>query len=143
MTTSVAPTSGIPARLSIRAGRWWAWPHFLDPWGGIGFRPSRSPSAFSWNRHLRVVIAGGWLLPGRKRVVPYSIQTLKRLKPDLFRQDWIALLELLQQHKIKPLIAQRFPLAEARRAQELLAKGGVAGKIALVLNGSSLGSGTA
>jgi NADPH2:quinone reductase len=26
-------------------------------------------------------IAGGWILPGRKRVVPYSIQTLKRLKP--------------------------------------------------------------
>jgi len=26
-------------------------------------------------------IAGGWLLPGRRRIVPYSIQTLKRLKP--------------------------------------------------------------
>jgi NADPH2:quinone reductase len=83
-------------------------------------------------------IAGGWLLPGRKRVVPYSIQTLKRLKPDLFRQDWIALLELLRQRKIRPLIAQRFPLAEARHAQELLAKGGVIGKIVLVLNGTSL-----
>ena len=85
-------------------------------------------------------IVGGWLLPGRKRVVPYSIQTLKRLKPDLFRQDWTALLELLQQQKIKPLIAQRFPLAEARQAQELLANGGVIGKIVLVLNGSSLES---
>jgi NADPH2:quinone reductase len=88
-------------------------------------------------------IAGGWLLPGRKRVVPYSIQTLKRLKPDLFRQDWIALLELLQQQKIKPLIAQRFPLAEARHAQELLANGGVTGKIVLVLDGASLESGAA
>jgi hypothetical protein len=57
------------------------------------------------------MIAGIWLLPGRKRVVPYSIQTLKRLKPALFRQDLIALFELLQQQKIKPLIAQRFPLA--------------------------------
>src|SRR5262245_28279495 len=28
-----------------------------------------------------VYIAGGWLLPGRKRVVPYSIQWLKRLRP--------------------------------------------------------------
>jgi NADPH2:quinone reductase len=80
-------------------------------------------------------IAGGWLLPGRKRVIPYSIQTLKRLKPALFRQDLITLLDLLQQKKIKPLIAQRFPLAEARQAQELLAKGGVTGKI--VLDGSS------
>jgi NADPH:quinone reductase-like Zn-dependent oxidoreductase len=88
-------------------------------------------------------IAGGWLLPGRKQIVPYSIQTLKRLKPDLFRQDWIALLELLRQQKIKPLIAQRLPLAEARRAQEMLAKGGVTGKIVLVLDGSSPGSGAA
>jgi NADPH2:quinone reductase len=88
-------------------------------------------------------IAGGRLLPGRKRVVPYSIQTLKRWRPDLFRQDWIALLDLLQQQKIKPLIAQRFPLVEARRAQEMLAKGGVMGKIVLVLNGPSLESGVA
>jgi NADPH2:quinone reductase len=71
-------------------------------------------------------------------VVPYSIQWLKRLRPALFRQDLIALLDLLQQQKIKPLIAQRFPLAEARRAHELLGKGGVTGKIVLVRNGSSL-----
>jgi NADPH2:quinone reductase len=84
-------------------------------------------------------IVGGWLFPGRRRVVPYSIQTLKRLKPEWFRQDLIALFALLQQKKIKPLIAQRFPLAEARHAHELLGKGGVIGKI--VLNVSSLDSG--
>jgi len=88
-------------------------------------------------------IAGGWLLPGRKRVVPYSIQTLKRLKPGFFRQDLIALFDLLQQQKIKPLVVQRFPLFEARHAHELLAKGGVTGKIVLVLSGSSRESGTA
>lgn len=80
-------------------------------------------------------IAGGWLLPGRKRIVPYSIQTLKRLRPALFRQDLVALLELLQQQKIKPLVARRFPLVEARRAQELLAEGGIIGKIVLVCDG--------
>jgi len=83
-------------------------------------------------------IAGGWLFPGRKRVVPYSIQTLKRLKPAWFREDLIALFELLEQEKIKPLIAQRFPLAEARHAQELLGKGGIAGKIVLVCEGVAL-----
>jgi NADPH:quinone reductase-like Zn-dependent oxidoreductase len=88
-------------------------------------------------------IAGGWLLPGRKRVVPYSIQWLKRLKPALFRQDLIALFELLQKQEIKPLIARRFPLAEARCAHELLGKGGVTGKIVLVSNASSLESGAA
>jgi NADPH:quinone reductase len=88
-------------------------------------------------------IAGGWLFPGRKRVVPYSIQTLKRLKPAWFRQDLIALFDLLQQKKIKPLIAQRFPLAEARQAHDLLGKGGVIGKIVLVPNEPSLKAGGA
>ena len=82
-------------------------------------------------------IAGGWLLPGRKRIVPYSIQTLKRLKPALFRQDLLALIDLLQQKKVKPLIARRFPLAEARLAHELLGQGGVTGKIVLVCEASS------
>jgi NADPH:quinone reductase len=89
------------------------------------------------NRGLAIFglyIAGGWILPGRKRVVPYSIQTLKRLRPALFRQDLTTLLDLLQREKIKPLIAQRLPLVEARRAHELLGKGGVTGKIVLVSN---------
>jgi NADPH2:quinone reductase len=88
-------------------------------------------------------IAGGWLLPGRKRVVPYGIQWLKRLKPAVFRKDLITLLELLKQEKIKPLIAERVPLAEARHAHELLGKGGVTGKIVLVRDGSSCESGAA
>ena len=77
-------------------------------------------------------IAAGWVLPGRRRVVPYSIQWLERVRPALFRQDLIALFALLREHKIKPLIAARFPLAEARNAQEALGKGGVIGKIVLV-----------
>ena len=94
----------------------------------------RGTAVFGW------YIAGSWLLPGRKRLVPYSIQTLKRLQPDLFRQDLIALLDLLQQQKIKPLIARRIPLAEARRAHELLGQGGVAGKIVLLCNQVSAGA---
>jgi NADPH2:quinone reductase len=80
-------------------------------------------------------IAGGLILPGRKRVVAYSIQWLKRLKPSWFRQDLVALLELLQRKSIKPIIARRFPPVEARQAHELLAKGGVIGKFVLVNNG--------
>jgi NADPH2:quinone reductase len=71
-------------------------------------------------------------------VVPYSIQWLKRLRPALFRQDLIALFDLLQRQKIEPLIARRFSLAEARLAHERLGQGGVTGKIVLVRNGSSL-----
>jgi NADPH2:quinone reductase len=90
-----------------------------------------------------VYIAGGWLLPGRRRVAPYSIQWLKRLRPALFRRDLIALFDLLAQQKIKPLIALRCPLVEARHAHERLGKGGVTGKIVLVRDGSSPGSGAA
>jgi NADPH2:quinone reductase len=113
-------------------------------------RGGRLASGRSGGRHrLRgiaifgVYIAGGWLLPSRRRVVPYSIQWLKRLRPAWFRQDLIALFDLLQQQKIKPLITQRFPLAEARHAHEMLGKGGVTGKIVLLGSGSSPGSGAA
>ncbi|HEX5075684.1 MAG TPA: medium chain dehydrogenase/reductase family protein [Gemmatimonadaceae bacterium] len=102
-------------------------------------RGGRLASGRSGSRHrfralaiFGVYIAGGWLLPGQKRVVPYSIQWLKRLKPALFREDLIVLFDLLQQHEIWPLVAQRFPLAEARRAHELLGSGSVTGKIVLV-----------
>jgi NADPH2:quinone reductase len=77
-------------------------------------------------------IVGGLLLPGRKRVIPYSIQWLKRLKPAMFRQDLTALLDLLVKQDIRPIVAQRYPLDKARHAQGLLEKGGVIGKIVLV-----------
>jgi len=86
-----------------------------------------------------VCIVGGWLLPGRKRVVPYSIQWLKRMKPALFRQDLTVLLELLQQERINPLIARKFSLSEARLAHELLGEKGVAGKIVLMANEALMG----
>ena len=104
-------------------------------------RGGRLASGRSGGRHrfralaiFVLYIAGGWLLPGRKRVVPYSIQWLKRLKPGLFQEDLIALFDLLRQQKIKPLIAQRFALAQVRAAHELLGKGGVIGKIVLMCN---------
>ena len=100
-------------------------------------RPGRR-QRFRGTAIFALYIAGGWILPGHKRVVPYSIQTLKRLKPAWFREDLIALLALLEQQKIKPLVAQRFPLAEARQAHELLGKGGVIGKIVLVTDAPSL-----
>jgi NADPH2:quinone reductase len=79
-------------------------------------------------------IAGGLLLPGRKRIVPYSIQTLKRFRPALFRHDLTTLFDLLQKRQVRPLVAFRMPLSEARRAHELLSKGGVIGKIVLLPN---------
>jgi len=100
-------------------------------------RPGRR-QRFRGTPIFALYILGGWLLPGRKRVVPYSIQTLKRLKPAWFRQDLITLLDLYKRQEIKPLVARRFPLAEAKQAHELLEKGGVMGKIVLVPGRSSV-----
>jgi NADPH2:quinone reductase len=72
---------------------------------------------------------------GRKSMVPYSIQWFVRFKPAWFRHDLLTLLDLLKEGKIKPLIARRLPLEEARRAHELLGEGGVLGKIVLLPNG--------
>jgi NADPH:quinone reductase-like Zn-dependent oxidoreductase len=78
-------------------------------------------------------ILRNWFRPGHKSMVPYSIQWLMRLRPSCFRQDLLTLFDLLQQNKIKPLIAQRLPLCQARQAHELLGSGGVIGKIVLLL----------
>jgi NADPH2:quinone reductase len=104
---------------SLRGGR-------LASGPSEGRHPYREIAVFG------LYIAGGWLFPGRKRVVPYSIQTLKRLKPTLFRQDLTTLLDLLREKKIQPVVAQRLPLSAARHAHEMLGKGGVTGKIVLV-----------
>jgi NADPH:quinone reductase len=95
---------------------------------GGGRHPIRESAELGW------YIVRNWFKPGRKRMVPYSIQWLMRFKPAWFRYDLLTLLELLKQGKIKPLIAQRLSLEEARRAHEMLGEGGVLGKIVLLPN---------
>ena len=53
------------------------------------------------------------LKPDGRKVIPYSIQTLQRRKPALFREDLEFLLNLLKHEKVKPIIAPRMPLNEA------------------------------
>ncbi|MBC5781450.1 zinc-binding dehydrogenase [Ramlibacter sp. USB13] len=77
-------------------------------------------------------LAASRLLPGNRHVVPYSIQWMKRHHPDWFAADLRALLELLREGRIRPIVAQRFAITEARQAQELLGRGRVVGKIVLV-----------
>jgi NADPH2:quinone reductase len=97
--------------------------------GSGGRHPIRESAELGW------YILRNWFKPGRKSMVPYSIQWLMRFKPAWFRHDLLTLLDLLKQGKIKPLIAQRLPLEEARRAHEMLGEGGVLGKIVLLPNG--------
>ncbi len=77
-------------------------------------------------------MAASYLIPGEKRITTYSIQWLKRFRPAWYREDLSALLELLRQEKIKPIIAERIPLDEVARAHELLGSGSVMGKIVLL-----------
>ena len=83
------------------------------------------------------------------RVIPLTLLTVGFLKlipdgkqmlttPDLgkdnawYRETLAELLDLLAAGKIKPVVAERIPLAEAARAHELLERGGYAGKVVLV-----------
>lgn len=102
--------------------------------GGRMAARSEGRHPFRESAELGGFIVRNWLKPGRKSMVPYSIQWLMRFKPAWFRQDLATLLALLERGKIKPIIAQRLPLEEARRAHEMLGEGGVVGKIVLLPN---------
>jgi NADPH:quinone reductase-like Zn-dependent oxidoreductase len=80
--------------------------------GSGGRHPIRESAA------LGCLILRNSFKPGRKGMMPYSIQWWTRFKPTWFRQDLVMLLDLLKQGAIKPLIAERLPLEEARRAHD-------------------------
>jgi NADPH2:quinone reductase len=83
------------------------------------------------------------------RVIPFTLLTVGLLKllpdgkqvqttPDLskdnvwYRETLAELLDLLAAGELKPVVADRIPLAEASHAHELLERGGYAGKVVLV-----------
>jgi NADPH2:quinone reductase len=61
----------------------------------------------------------------------YSIQMLKRRRPDWFREDLEQLLSLLANGQIRPVVTGRFPLDQAAQAHETLAAGSTVGKLVL------------
>ncbi|MFN2198419.1 MAG: medium chain dehydrogenase/reductase family protein [Anaerolineales bacterium] len=69
------------------------------------------------------------LLPNGKKIVGYGTH---RLGMELFEPDWTALFELLEQGQIEPIVAARFPLLEAREANQLLESGKVTGNVVLL-----------
>jgi NADPH:quinone reductase-like Zn-dependent oxidoreductase len=72
------------------------------------------------------------LIPHGKRAFWYNIKTLRDKHPDWFREDLSKLFSLLGARKIQPVIAARLPLREAARANEMLEKAQVSGKIVLL-----------
>ena len=93
-------------------------------------------------------IAGVWLwgkLSPRRKVFSYHVQRYRDrvtrrpgavggepMDPQRFREDLAVLIELLREGKIHPVVAQRLPLSEARRAHELLESSASKGKLVLV-----------
>jgi NADPH:quinone reductase-like Zn-dependent oxidoreductase len=49
-----------------------------------------------------------------------------------FLEDWAVLFRLLEEGKIKPVVAKKFPILEAAQAQALLESGKVIGNVVLV-----------
>jgi NADPH:quinone reductase len=95
-------------------------------WGLVS--PRRSVSAYRiqklyGNRHQVLPVSG------RARALPVGGGPRN---PEWFRDDFGALLELLRQRQIHPVVAERLPLNEARRAHELLESSAAKGKLVLV-----------
>jgi len=73
------------------------------------------------------------LLPNGRSTAFYSIGALRHKHADWFSGDLTTLFDLLAQDKIKPVIAARMPLADARHAHELIEQADVQGKIVLTV----------
>ena len=125
---------GIGGRLSLRSyralgrgGRLVIFGHASTMAGG-----RRSMRGWlSWYAATGLVGAAGLVSP-RRSVLPYRIAKLRDRHPEWFRDDLTKLAELLRRGEIDPIVAERLPLGEARRAHELLGAGAVQGKLVLV-----------
>ena len=102
------------------------------------------PAVIKWY----AAIAAVWLwdkLSPRRRVYAYHVQKYRDratrrdgavggepMNPEQFREDFRVLIELLGDGKIHPAVAERLPLADARRAHEMLEESAAKGKLVLV-----------
>jgi NADPH:quinone reductase-like Zn-dependent oxidoreductase len=144
---------GLGGALSLRSFR------ALRPGGRLvvyGHSSTISHGRRSWRGWIEwyaatATVALWGLLSPRRRVSAYRIQKLRKghqvipvgsrrplpvgggpRDPEWFREDFHALLELLRGGKIHPVVAERLPLTEARRAHELLDSSAAKGKLVLV-----------
>ncbi len=89
------------------------------------------PPGFSTLFRVLGQFFGSHLLPDGRRYRPYGTSgSIFNWRP--FLKDWAALFGLLEAGKIKPVIAAKFPILEAAKANELLESGTVIGNIVLV-----------
>jgi NADPH2:quinone reductase len=84
-----------------------------------------------WNAQTGSAFLWGLLSP-RRRVHGYRIDKLRNRHPEWFREDFLALLDLLRRAEIHPVVSERLPLSDVRRAHELLENSAATGKLVLV-----------
>ena len=72
------------------------------------------------------------VLPDRKKLRWYNSGTFRDQHPEWFREDLTILFNLLLARSIQPVIAGKFRLRDASRANEMLEKGQAAGKLVLL-----------
>jgi NADPH:quinone reductase-like Zn-dependent oxidoreductase len=99
-------------------------------YGFMGAVRNGKPSTLLTIRSF-VALYLGTRLVGRRGTF-YGITALYRKDKRPLKEDLPLLFELLRERKIQPIIAHRLPLLAARRSQELLAAGGVVGKIVML-----------
>jgi NADPH:quinone reductase len=144
---------GLGGALSLRSFR------ALRPGGRLvvyGHSSTISHGRRSWRGWIEwyaatATVALWGLLSPRRKVSAYRIQKLSEghqfvpmgsrrplpvgggpRNPDWFREDFAALIELLREGQIHPVVAERLPLTEARRAHEQLESSAAKGKLVLV-----------
>jgi NADPH:quinone reductase-like Zn-dependent oxidoreductase len=102
------------------------------------------PAVLKWYPSVAATWIRGVVSPTR-RALKYQVQKFRDhaqwragavggepRDPEWFREDFATLIGLLREGKIHPVIAERLPLSEARRAHELLESSASKGKLVLV-----------
>jgi NADPH:quinone reductase-like Zn-dependent oxidoreductase len=87
------------------------------------------PQSFAGFLRLAAKLIWFNLLPNGKSIKGYGTH---RVDQQILVEDWPALFKLLEEGKIQPVIAERFPLLEAAKANALLESGQVTGNIVLL-----------
>ena len=74
----------------------------------------------------------GWrLIPDGRATTFYNIQSRREKQPEQFRQDVIALFELLRGERIHPAIAETVPLEQASEVHRRVDNAEITGKVVL------------
>ena len=90
-----------------------------------------NPLSFSGMLKLLGQVVLFTLLPNGKSAKYYGTG-VNRFNKGPFMEDWKTLFNLLEDGKIKPIIMKKYPILEAREANELLESGKVIGNVVLV-----------